>query len=274
MKPQLDLPFEIALQAAVEASAAIVEIYNQPFDIHTKSDGSPVTQADLASSQILVSHLEQTLIPIVCEETQILGYSERKKWTKSWCVDPLDGTKEFIKKNGEFCICIALIEEQKPTFGLICSPLEKQILFGGSDSGVYLWDFGRDPAMLAPKKIEPKTRVIDKLYWIGSRSHLADYKLVFNQLTQTFQDVVRLSKGSALKFFDLALQKAEFYPRFAPTMEWDIAAGQAIMEALGGQVIDYSTKQPLRYNKESLYNPHFLAKTRNFIQQESAKQHD
>jgi 3'(2'), 5'-bisphosphate nucleotidase len=265
----LGLPrnYEIAIEASIEAASAIMQIYSTAFSTQHKEDGSPVTAADLASSKVILQHLAQTGIPVIGEESKILPYETRKNWSRNWCVDPLDGTKEFIKKNDEFCICIALIELGRPIFGLICSPVDEKIIFGGKDVGVHLWHYSQKKENLT--KIEPPQFAPTELHWIGSRSHKVNYKELFEKLQTKYPVIVQHSKGSALKFFDLALNKVQFYPRFAPTMEWDIAAGQAILEALGGEVIDVDTKKSLNYNKESLFNPHFIGKTLTFILAES-----
>jgi 3'(2'), 5'-bisphosphate nucleotidase len=135
------LHYQIALQAAIDASDAILEIYHKGFDTIIKSDGSPVTEADITSSKIISNHLAKTNIPIIGEERVNLAFEERKKWTRNWCVDPLDGTKEFVKRNGEFAVNIALIEKQKAIFGLIAEPCKGRMIVGGKGLGVFLWDF-------------------------------------------------------------------------------------------------------------------------------------
>jgi 3'(2'), 5'-bisphosphate nucleotidase len=255
-----------AIKASIEASEKIMEIYENGFDTEFKNDGSPVTQADLASSEIIDEYLHTTGIPITGEETVKTPYEVRKTWTESWCVDPLDGTKEFVKKNGEFAINIALIRDEKPIFGLISSPVEQKLIFGGKETGVFLTDFYH---ATTPEKwiqlTEPQT-VNSPLMVTCSRSHHSGPVLQFlNQLKETHESLDFIKKGSSLKFFDLATGKADAYPRFAPTMEWDIAAGQAILEALGGSVVHAHTQEPLRYNKDNLTNPYFIARTKALI---------
>jgi 3'(2'), 5'-bisphosphate nucleotidase len=252
----------IALQASVEASEKIMEFYSNGFETEIKHDGSPVTQADLASSEIIDSFLNATGIPITGEETVKMDFEIRKNWAESWCVDPLDGTKEFVKKNGEFAVNIALIRDQRPVFGLIASPVEKRIIFGGSETGVFIADFEHWNNATKWNKIEAAHTINSPLMVTCSRSHHSGPVLQFlHELKINHPEIDFIKRGSALKFFDLALGNADAYPRFAPTMEWDIAAGQAILEALGGIVVHAHTLEPLRYNKENLTNPYFIAKT-------------
>lgn len=252
----------IALKAAVDAAEKIMEIYLNGFNTSYKTDGSPVTQADLAASEIIDSYLETTGIPITGEETVMIDYSIRKTWGESWCVDPLDGTKEFVKRNGEFAVNIALINIDKPVFGLIASPVDKTILFGGKETGVYFVDFKDLGDQELWNKIEIPEKINSPLVVTCSRSHHSGPILQFlHEMKLKHPEIDFIKKGSSLKFFDLALGKADAYPRFAPTMEWDIAAGQAIIEGLGGSVLNAVTNKPLTYNKEDLTNPHFIAKS-------------
>ncbi len=240
--------------------------YEQGFDTEIKSDGSPVTEADIASSNYLKSELAKTNIPIVDEESIQVSYEIRKSWTENWCVDPLDGTKEFIKKNGEFAVNIALIENHKSVFGIIASPVKQEILVGGKDFGVYIINFDDVNKVDKWKKIEtPKSRN-SSFNMIGSRSHHSAKTLEFKKDCKAiFGDFEMISKGSALKFFELAKDEASIYPRFAPTMEWDIAAGQVILEELGGKVLQIENLEPLFYNRENLINPYFIGLTKYFV---------
>jgi 3'(2'), 5'-bisphosphate nucleotidase len=258
----------LALNATIEAAAEILRIYKKGFHAETKKDGSPVTEADLASSKIINDHLKTTNIPVIGEEIINLPYEERKTWTENWCVDPLDGTKEFLKRNGEFCINIAHVKHEKAVFGIINEPCRERIIFGGSEYGVFIWKYLDDPEMTSLEEIKKIVSLDQHIIWIASRSHKTEDANWVEGLTKSFSSVQKLAKGSAIKFFDLALGNAHIYPRFAPTMEWDIAAGQAILEALGGTVHDAETGMPLHYNKPSLYNPYFVAKTGCFIEHE------
>ena len=265
--------YYIALQAAVDASHEIIRVYQADFANVLKSDGSPVTEADLAASTIISSYLDKTQIPILGEETVHQSFEERKSWTQNWCVDPLDGTKEFIKRNGEFAVNIALIENQIPIFGLIASPVRQEILMGGKEIGVFIIRFENMHSPEKWTKIEPENSINSPLVLTSSRSHHSGISLEFvNKLKADFGEIEFITRGSSMKFFDLALGKADVYPRFAPTMEWDIASGQAILESLGGCVIDAHTKLPLKYNRENITNPHFIAKTASFLHEEFSKQ--
>ena len=255
-----------AIHAAIEASKEIMRIYNGVIDLDYKEDGSPLTNADLASSKIIHDRLEPLGFPITSEEIIHKKYKERSDWENCWCVDPLDGTKEFVSKNGEFAVNIAFIEGAYPVFGLIASPVYEEILFGGKEMGVFTCSFWDVSEPSKWKHIPGVEGVNHPLIIIGSRSHPSELgKKYCEEMLLVTKDLEYLSKGSSLKFFDLANGKADVYPRFAPTMEWDIAAGQAILEALGGEVNHAIEGTRLRYNKEDLTNPFFIAKTKGFI---------
>ncbi|MCO5258967.1 MAG: 3'(2'),5'-bisphosphate nucleotidase CysQ [Crocinitomicaceae bacterium] len=253
-----------ALKTSVIASEEIMRIYHTSFQKELKSDGSPVTEADKLASSIIVNELKSTGFPIISEEESKAAYEVRKDWETVWIVDPLDGTKEFIKQNGEFAVNIALVQEGKPIFGLIASPVHQQILFGGIAIGCFITSF--DDIDNSDKWKQLSAQALNSpVVMTSSRTH---YSGKFTELIDEIKqkrEIAFTSKGSALKFFDLAKGTADVYPRFAPTMEWDIAAGQAILEALGGTVVDSESGKPLSYNKESLYNPHFIAKTKAYI---------
>lgn len=259
--------YHCAVIASIEASKKIMEVYQSDFHPELKGDGSPLTLADKASSNIIQKHLAKTDIPITEEETIHADFNLRKTWRASWCVDPLDGTKEFIKRNGEFAVSIAMIDHGAPIFGVIASPVKEELLFGSKDFGVFICSFEDYSDATKWKEIKPSLQVNQPLRMLISRSHPSEVGDIFqSKIQEKFPEIVNTSKGSALKFFDLALAKADVYPRFAPTMEWDIAAGQAILEALGGSVVDATTGMPLSYNKEDLTNPFFIAQTAGFKQ--------
>jgi len=251
-----------AIHASIAASEAIMQIYQNDFEEIIKSDGSPLTQADLASSDIIDLFLSPLGIPITGEETEKMSFEERSTWTECWCVDPLDGTKEFIKQNGEFAVNIALIKEGKAHFGLIASPVRREILVGSAETGVYLFSFDDVHDFSSWKKLSIPEKHNNPIVLIGSRSHHSGSVLqIIESLKSLSSEIEFTQMGSSLKFFDLALGIADIYPRFAPTMEWDIASGQAILEALGGSVVHAETGEPLRYNKANLLNPFFIART-------------
>lgn len=258
---QIEQLYRTVLDAMSKASEKIVEIYQNGFQTHIKSDGTPVTQADLESSRILHQELVDLGLPILSEETHKPDFETRKNWNYYWCIDPLDGTKEFIKHNGEFAINIALIHENRPVFGVICSPISKDVILGGEGFGVFLTQLDGNFKLTKVDRIE-KSNSNDKVTLVISRSHdLGTPKEFIRNLENKFKNINYFSKGSALKFFDLANGNADIYARFGPTMEWDTAAGHAILRELGGEMFDYNTTKPLVYNKESLYNPEFVAYT-------------
>lgn len=254
--------FPDILNAVYEASEAIMNVYEGNFEVTYKTDDSPVTLADKQSNMILTTALEKTGVLIVSEEDEKPNYQKRKDQA-IWLVDPLDGTKEFVNRNDEFCICIALIEDHQPSFGLIAAPVTKEIIFGGIDIPPALIKYGEKNHFDRIHQLSP---VQDKMVKniIYSRTHYTpNIDILVERIEVEHGTVGRILKGSAMKFFDLVTDRAQIYPRLWPTMEWDIAAGHAIYKALGGEVFEFSTFEPLSYNKESLYNPKFIAKPKN-----------
>lgn len=252
--------YHLTIRAALDASKVIMEIYAGNFERIEKADGSPVTIADISASKIIAEYLRQTNIPITGEEIEKEPFSIRSTWKRVWCVDPLDGTKEFIKKNGEFVVNIALIEDGKPIYGIIASPIRREIILGNKASGAFQMSY--DDALIPEKwtKLNQLSPVNSPVHIIASRSHYSGNLLKLAQYIEKEHGEIRsTAMGSALKFFDLVNGIADVYPRFAPTMEWDIAAGQAIYEAIGGEVIQAETGKPLVYNKKDLKNPYFVA---------------
>lgn len=250
---------EEILAAVYEASAAIMKVFTQDFEVFIKDDDSPVTKADKESNDILVTALKKTGIIVVSEEQINVAYAERANQT-IWLVDPLDGTKEFISKRDEFCICIALIENNQPVFGLIASPVEQRIIFGGTTISPALISYGEKDIFNEAHRLPPVSQ--DKVEnFIYSRTHYTpNIDIIVRKVEEIYGPCGRILKGSAMKFFDLVTDRAQIYPRLWPTMEWDIAAGHAIYDALGGEIVEFSTFASLQYNKESLFNPKFIAK--------------
>lgn len=255
---------KIAISAALEAAKEILKIYHSDdFEVQLKSDDSPLTRADLVSHQVIESYLKPTNIPILSEEGKDISYDERKDWDQLWIVDPIDGTKEFIKRNGEFTVNIALIENQRPILGVVYAPVLNELYFssnklGGFKVSVDLTNFDVnnliDSSVKLPLSREDKTFTI-----IVSRSHLSDETVDFiEEIKKEKGDVRLISKGSSLKLCLVADGSADCYPRFAPTMEWDTAAGQAICEHAGFRVIDWETKKDLLYNRPKLLNNWFV----------------
>jgi 3'(2'), 5'-bisphosphate nucleotidase len=250
----------IVIDALEKASAKIMEIYAKDFDIDYKEDKSPVTEADIASNRIITTILSALNISIISEEEDKPSFENRKNESLIWLVDPLDGTREFIKKNDQFCICIALIENGKPILGFIASPTTKTILFGGKTIGAFKTPFGTKDFLDEKWKLGKPSPNRPKVI-IRSNSPLSIHDTNFiTNIEKTVGKINQINKGSALKFFDLLTGHADFYLRLAPTMEWDIAAGQAIYETIGGEIRNIETKEELTYNKKNLKNPYFLAK--------------
>lgn len=255
---------ETAIKASLAAGKRIMEIYeNEDFEVDFKGDNSPLTKADLASHEIIMSYLEDTGIPVLSEEGKDLPYEDRKTWPQLWIVDPIDGTKEFIKRNGEFTVNIALIENQKPILGVIYVPAKEQLYFSAKNSGSYrvdnIIDFEnietlQNAAIKLPQDLKKENYTV-----VASKSHLSPETVEYiNTLEITHGTVATLSKGSSLKLCMVAEGNADCYPRFAPTMEWDTAAGQAICSFAGKTVMDYITKKEMLYNRENLLNNWFL----------------
>ena len=265
MTTQLSFLFETALSAILEANAEIMKIYDQnQLDVTYKSDESPVTRADIKSSELICKHLEKTGLPIICEETKIEDYSIRKSWEYFWLVDPLDGTKEFISRNGEFTVNIALIHLKKTVLGLLSIPAKGLLYWGDGQNGAFkikIQDIDQiDYNYLCQKAIIlPVLKKQDSIRVMVSRSHLDNETLLYIQKLKTkHKNVECISAGSSLKFCYIAEGEAEFYLRFSPTMEWDTAAGHAIIAASGANMVRLPSKSAFYYNKKSLKNGGFI----------------
>ncbi|MDT0556633.1 3'(2'),5'-bisphosphate nucleotidase CysQ [Patiriisocius hiemis] len=251
------------LQAAIEAGEAIMEVYMTDFDVEIKGDNSPLTIADKKANTVINKYLETTNIPIISEENKQTDYSVRKSWDRCWIVDPLDGTKEFVKRNGEFTVNIALVENGSPILGVIYVPVVRELYFtnakGTSALKVTVGEkYTIEDLIKEAATISPDTSDASIVKIVGSRSHLNDDTKKFISEVEQKSPVEIVSKGSSLKFCLVAEGKANLYPRYAPTMEWDTAAGQAICNAVGVKVIDNTTQEALQYNKENLLNNYFL----------------
>lgn len=254
-----------AIEASLKAGKVIMEVYNSVIEVEYKDDKSPLTEADKKANSIINSFLIPTRIPIISEENKQTNYSVRKDWNMCWVVDPVDGTKEFIKRNGEFTVNIALVKEGNPVIGVIYVPAIKTIYFADVAEGIALkteidsHDVSVDEVLDNAKNLQPKQANSKLIQVVGSRSHMSQETLDFvDSLKSKGNNVEIVSKGSSLKFCLVAEGNADVYPRYAPTMEWDTAAGQAICNAVGVDVISKETNQPLLYNKENLLNPWFL----------------
>jgi len=265
---ELNQQLSLAIKASIDAGNAIMKIYNSAdFGTEFKKDDSPLTIADLESNRVIMSYLTNTDIPIISEEKKNLDYSERKNWDVCWMVDPLDGTKEFIKRNGEFTVNIALIKNGTPILGVIYVPVTQELYYANVEEGksykIVAGDTKELPEKLFDKgnRLIPAEKIDSKTKVVGSRSHMNEQTEQFiKELKSGGKEVEIVSKGSSLKFCIVAEGKADIYPRVAPTMEWDTAAGHAICTAIGLKVTNWETDKDLVYNKENLLNPFFLVR--------------
>jgi len=260
---------DIAIKASLDAGSTILEVYATDFDVAHKSDNSPLTIADQKANAVIESYLKETDLPIISEETKALDYSVRQHWSRCWLVDPLDGTKEFVKRNDEFTVNIALIENGTPIMGVIYAPVLGDLYYT-EDNAAHKVQLEPDSEHAVLKDIDAlKTRAKklqpapwqDPIRVVGSRSHMnAETEDFVAELKRNHQTEI-VSKGSSLKFCLVAEGSAHVYPRFAPTMEWDTGAGQAICMAAGLSVTRQDTGEALSYNKENLLNPYFLVQS-------------
>lgn len=255
----------IAIQAALDGGKEILKIYDTDFSVEIKGDDSPLTQADKNANDVINVFLRATNIPIISEENRQLDYSDRKDWSRCWIVDPLDGTKEFIKRNGEFTVNLALVENGDPVLGVIYVPVSKELFFTSEDGNtskkitltsetLSIEEILEKASVIKPSNVVPPIKIV------GSRSHLNADTEKFIAAIEKENKVEIVSKGSSLKFCLVAEGLAHIYPRYAPTMEWDTAAGHAICKAVGVNVIDQTTGKPMQYNKPNLLNNYFVVK--------------
>ena len=266
----------VAIEAALNAGNEILKIYNDPnmdFQVERKADNSPLTIADKKANDKIVELLANTPFPILSEEGKLIDYSIRKAWDTLWIVDPLDGTKEFIKRNGEFTVNIALIHNNKPVLGVIYLPVTQDLYFGEEGLGSYkisnlkndqdLSDFS--VLLEQATKLPIDNQNNDELFRVvASRPHLSpETESFIEELKQQHKNIELVSKGSSIKICLVAEGSANVYPRFAPTMEWDTAAGDAIARAAGMKVCKTDRITPLVYNKEDLLNPWFIVEKAN-----------
>ena len=274
----------LSLTAAKKAGEEILAVYQGDFDVVYKADKSPLTVADERAHVTIKNHLSADplkQIPILSEEGKHTDYDQRKEWEYFWLIDPLDGTKEFIKQRGEFTVNIALIHKNRPVLGVVFVPARDFLYFAADGFGAYKLEsseiidqavndksgqgdssFLLDGIVDAAKRLpldHPEDKSVNKLLIVGSRSHptkeLEDFVLT---LKEKHGDVQFIPAGSALKFGLIAEGSAHIYPRLGPTMEWDTGAGQCVVEQMGGAVLRFKEKKPLEYNKKNLRNPDFI----------------
>ncbi len=247
-------PLEAIVSLAKEAGLAIMALYNEgELDVRLKEDVSPVTRADLAAHRVILAGLQELtpMVPVLSEESESIPYSERQRWETYWLVDPLDGTKEFIKRNGEFTVNIALIVRGEPLLGVVHAPALGRTYSAVLGKGAFRQESSRE----RPSRIVVHRKGGRKLKVVVSRSHPGAEAEAFLRALGTY-DTVQI--GSSLKFCLVAEGSADIYPRFGPTREWDTAAGHCVLSSAGGAMTDLHG-QPLRYNKPDLLNPPFIA---------------
>jgi len=262
----------LIIKASIHAGQEILKIYQTDFEITYKADESPLTTADRRAHEVITGYLSNTSIPVLSEEGRNIPHDERKHWKQMWMVDPLDGTKEFIKRNGEFTVNIALLTDHQPVMGVIYAPVPDLLYFGEVGLGAYKIQqaskiFDASDLFAHAEKL-PKTGGKGYFGIVASRSHRSDTTNDFiHGMEKKHANVRVITKGSSLKLCMIAEGEADLYPRFAPTSEWDIAAGHAIVKASGGRIYQaLAPDKELIYNKEDLLNPWFVAKSTASVQ--------
>jgi 3'(2'), 5'-bisphosphate nucleotidase len=246
------IDFDFVAGVAREAGKAILEVYGTDFEVNRKDDRSPLTLADVRSHRIIADALRQRYpdIPVLSEEGKEVPFETRRNWQRFWLVDPLDGTKEFVKRNGEFTVNIALVEDHTPVFGLIHIPVSGRLFMG--DVREDCWEVtGSERRKLSVAQTPAANRPVRI---VRSRSHPSPQLNEFLSMIASYEIT---NRGSSIKFCTVAEGEADFYPRFGPTWEWDTAAGQAIVTAAGGVMLDLAGK-PFVYNKQNLLNGPFI----------------
>jgi 3'(2'), 5'-bisphosphate nucleotidase len=266
-----------AVRAALQAGEAIMDVYQTDFAVEQKKDNSPLTLADKRAHEIIVGHLSAFDIPVLSEEGRDIPYKERKDWQTLWIVDPLDGTKEFIRRNGEFTVNIALVHNNRPVMGVVFVPDRDTLYVAAQDLGSYKLEDKNILQRLAadPKDADgspslddivsqaaglPLARSKTRPFTImGSRSHMSkEVEDFVAEKRREYGEVTFISAGSSLKLCLVAQGAADIYPRLGPTMEWDVAAAHMIAQSAGATVLRYDNGQGLMYNKEDLLNPWFV----------------
>jgi 3'(2'), 5'-bisphosphate nucleotidase len=270
-----------AIQAALAAGRVILEIYDSEFAVEYKADNSPLTRADRQSNDLIIGALSRFKIPVLSEEGREIPYQERKTWERLWIVDPLDGTKEFIKRNGEFTVNIALVEYGLPVLGVVFAPVKDVLYFAAKGIGAHKTEKVSEHRALLEAKLSAEAaadRLLGQLMDIsksmperrrphspftvvGSRSHAGpELKKFVEEKRREHGAVEFISAGSSLKICLVAEGRADIYPRLGPTCEWDTAAGQAVAEYAGAKLLNFKTGEPLRYNRDDLLNPWFIVR--------------
>ena len=255
------------INIALKAGNAVIQIYNKDFTVEYKDDKSPLTEADKTAHKIIVDGLLKiSTFPILSEEGKDIPYDERKNWEYYWLIDPIDGTKEFIKKNGEFTINIALIHKDTPVLGVVFAPAINELYFAKKGEGAFKVIMN-DELLIMNEKVLQKAQKLplciqnSTLTIVASKSHLNQETQDFiDNLTSNTENSTFISKGSSLKLLMVAEGSADIYPRLAPTMEWDTAAADAIVRESGKMTLEIKNSKPLKYNKKDLLNPWFVVR--------------
>ncbi|MCM5704920.1 3'(2'),5'-bisphosphate nucleotidase CysQ [Larsenimonas salina] len=245
------------LEGVIEAGRQVMAIYEREFDVSIKADDSPVTEADMAAHHALVALLNDTCpeVPILSEEDADIAFETRRAWARYFLIDPLDGTKEFISKNGEFTLNVALIEDGEPVFGIVHAPVLETSWWGSTEGGAFKRVGKGDTKPIRVREL-PTPESETPWQIVASRRHGGE---VLEALCQRLPAHERVSMGSSIKLCLVAEGLADLYPRFAPTSEWDTAAAHAVVRAAGGDVLEAKTRSPLAYNqKAELLNPWFI----------------
>ena len=274
----MNVLLEMAVRAAIRAGRAIMEIYNHPqaeWEVEYKSDNSPLTLADRKAHEIIAQELAATPFPVLSEEGAHADYSQRRVWSTFWVVDPLDGTKEFVKRNGEFTVNIALVGQGAPILGVVYVPVSGVLYYGSPDDGAAKARVKEGSEELTDKQALPlEGASVGRPYTVvASRSHLSvETQTFIDELKAMHGEIEMVSRGSSLKICMVAEGVADVYPRMAPTMEWDTAAGHAVVLAAGGCMVNAESGTSLIYNKEDLHNPWFVVWQREEDAQNMCKQ--
>ena len=252
-----------AINSSIKGGEAIMQVYNSDFEVENKSDNSPLTIADKNCNEVIEHFLKKTNLPVLSEEGASIDFAERKKWKYFWLVDPLDGTKEFIKRNGEFTVNIAMIFEGEPIMGVIYVPVKQHLYFAMDGIGSYKIKINSfveniDDLVLSAARL-PIINDRNNYVIVGSRSHMTkETEVFFEEKKKKYDNIEVLSVGSSLKLCMVAEGRADVYPRYAPTMEWDTGAGHAIAKFAGFSVTQHNSSNDVVYNKKDLLNPWFL----------------
>ena len=252
-----DIDIDYLLSLTRQAGEAIMEVYKRDFAIEYKDDHSPLTEADKLSNKVIIDGLlkKYPSSNIISEENKQIPYETRKNWRSFWLIDPIDGTKEFIKRNGEFTVNIALVENDTPTLGFVYAPALDVLYYGIKGIGAFKIFSGQTEKIQPSQSYKEK----DEVRIVASRSHMNEETMNFvKDMELQGKKIEFISSGSSLKLCMVADSTADVYPRFGPTMEWDTGAAHAVALYAGKQVINASTSLPLVYNKANLLNPNFI----------------